>query len=105
MPFRLRSSVRDESADLGRLGAVERALLDAIAEAESEKKGLKRRLELARARASALLGNETLEDREPKNEQMLVQAENELIAGEKRIRQLAAHLEHLARVLCLLKQQ
>lgn len=107
MRFRLRSSARDESADAHRLSSIERVLSDAIAEAELEKKGLKRQLESARDRASALLGNEASEylDRELKSEQLLFEAEHDLIAGERRIRQLTTHLEHLGRVLDLLRQK
>ena len=107
MRFRLRSLARDENADARRLSSIEKSLSTAIAEGESEKEGLRRRIDIARDRASALLGNETSEymDREPQNEQLLLEAERNLIAGEKRIRQLTAHVEHLGRVLDLLKQK
>ncbi len=106
MRFKLRSSARDDSADAGRLSSVERALLDAIAGAESEKKGLQRRLDNARARASALLGNDTFgdRDREPKSEQLLQQAENDLIAAGRRIHNLTDQIEHFGQVLDLLKR-
>lgn len=107
MRFRICSSARDESTDADRLGSIERSVLSAIGDAEKEKKGLKRRLERAKASASTLLGNDTFEyrDREPENEQLLVEAEHNLIAADRRIRQLDAHLEHLHRVLDLLKQK
>ena len=107
MRFRLRSLARDESADARRLSAIERALLDAIGDAELEKSGLSRRLEIERGRAAALLGNETPEhpDRDAKSERMLVGAGQNLIAGQKRVRQLDAHLEHLGRLLDLLKEK
>ena len=107
MRFRIRSSARDESTDAYRLGSIERSVLRAIGDAEKEKKGLNRRLERAKASASALLGNDTFEyrDRKRENEQVLAEAEHNLIAAERRIRQLNAHLERLHRVLDLLKQK
>jgi hypothetical protein len=107
MRFRLRSLMRDENADVRRLSSIERSLSVAIAEAESEKEGLRRRLDSARDRASALLGNETSDylDREPQSERLLLEAERNLVAGEKRIRQITAHVEHLGKVLDLLRQK
>jgi len=106
MRFRLRSLTRDESVDARRFSTVERILLDVIAETESERKGLKKQIEVARARAGALMGNETFESkRDPKSEKMLVEAEQDLIAGEKRMRQLTGQLERLDRILDLLKQE
>ena len=106
MRFKIRSSARDESADARRLSSIEQSILKAIADAETEKKGLARRLEVARARASALLGNDVAEyqDREPQSEQLLQQAEREMIAGQKRITQLTTHIDHMGRVLDFLKQ-
>ena len=45
--------------------------------------GLRRRIELARQRASVLVGDEPFEfsDREPDNEQLLPEAEEHLIAA------------------------
>ena len=107
MRFRLRSSTRDENADARRLSSMERSLSIAITEAKLEKEGLQRRLDAARQQASIWLGNQTSEylDREPESERLLVEAEQNLIAGEKRIHQLKAHLDHLARVLELLQQK
>jgi hypothetical protein len=107
MRFRLRSSTRDENADARRLSSIERSLSIAITEAKSEREGLQRRLDAARQQASIWLGNQTSEylDREPESERLLVEAEQNLIAGEKRIHKLKAHLDHLARVLELLQQK
>jgi hypothetical protein len=106
MRFKVRSFKRDNSADARRLSSIEQTLSAAIAEANSEMEGLRRRLESARQRASVLVGDETFEscDREPENEQLLLEAEEHLIAGERRVRQLAAHVNHLAAVLELLKR-
>jgi hypothetical protein len=107
MRFRLRSSKRDQDADARRLSSIEQALSLAIADANSEKDGLQRRLNSTRHRASALLGNGTLEysEREPQHEQLLIEEERDLIAGEKRIQQLGAHIKHLAKMLELLNQK
>ena len=106
MRFRLRSLARDETVDARRFNTVERVLLDVIAETESERKGLKKRIEVARVRAGALVGDEPHQsEREPKIEKMLLEAEHDLIAGEKRMRQLNSQLERLGRVLDLLKQE
>jgi hypothetical protein len=107
MWFKIRSSARDESGDARRLSSIEQSISNAIADAETEKKGLARRLEGARARASVLLGNDVAEyqDRDPKSEQLLQQAEQDMIAGQKRINQLATHIDHMGRVLDFLKQK
>ena len=106
MGFRIRSPERDERADADRLRSVERAIVGAIASAESEQEGLKRRLENARVRASVLVGNGTFEnlDRDQATEQLLAGSEQEFSAAAKRLRQLAAHREHLQRIFQALKQ-
>ena len=104
MRFRIRSSERDESVDADRLRSIERAIFAAIAAAEAEERGLKRRLEDARVRASMLIGTETFEDRDQATESLLAGSEREFSAAARRVRQLAAHREHLQRVLGALKQ-
>jgi hypothetical protein len=107
MRFRVRSLERNDEADARRLRSIERPLSIAMAEAQSEMEGLRRRLELARQRASVLVGDEPFEscDREPENEQLLLEAEEHLTVGERRVRQLVAHVSHLAAVLELLKRR
>lgn len=80
-------------------------MVEAIAEAESERSGLRRRIEIARERAATLIGTGDFEyrDREPKKEQMLTAAEDQLLEGDRRIIELSAHVDHLRRVLDLLK--
>jgi len=106
MWFRIRSSARDETTDALRLSSIEQSISIAIAKAESEKEGLRRRIENARVRASTLLGNATFEyqDRERQKEELLLEAERNLISGEKRIHQIEAHMLHLRKVIDLLKQ-
>ena len=107
MRFRLRSSLRDENADARRLNSIERSLSRAINEATFEKEGVQRRINAARQQASVLLGNEASEylEREPESELLLFEAERSLVAGERRILQLKAHLDHLTKVLQLLEQK
>jgi hypothetical protein len=104
--FRIRSSERDKTSDADRLQSIKRAILSAMDSAQSEEDGLKRRLEGARTRASMLVGNEAFENqqREVATEHLLAGAEREFAAAAQRIRQLADHREHLARVLQALKQ-
>lgn len=106
MRFRFRSAVRDESADTKRLGVIERSLRKVIAEAEAERNGLKRRIQDAKNHAGMLIGNNTYEymDREAATEQELSISEQNLLAAEKRMRQLSAHIAHLQRVLAALEQ-
>jgi outer membrane protein TolC len=89
------------------LHAIERAVITAIASAEAEEQGLKRRLEQARARLSILVGNDTYEDldREEHTDQQLTASEREFSAAEQRLGQLISHLEHLHRVLETVKPQ
>jgi hypothetical protein len=107
MRFRVRSSARDQSADAGRLSSIEQSILKAIADAEAERNGLARRLEAARGRAAALLGSDTSDygSRDPKSEQLLQQAEADLMVGQKRVHELVAHIGHMGRVLDCLKQK
>ena len=107
MRFRLRSSLRDENADARRLNSIKRSLSRAINEATFEKEGLQRQINAARQQASVLLGNEASEylEREPESELLLFEAERSLVAGERQILQLKAHLDHLTKVLQLLEQK
>ena len=80
MRFRIRSSARDENADARRLRSIEQSLSTAIAEAESEEEGLRRQIDIARARASAMVErNVQYPDRErEKRNYSLDQAEFDL---------------------------
>jgi hypothetical protein len=105
--FRLRSSSRDGSADIERLQSIERATLRAIAEAKTEKHGLELRTERAANNAAMLMGNDAIEylDREPQTEELLLREERTILAAGKRIQELAEHLDHLHKVLALLRQK
>jgi hypothetical protein len=105
MPFRVRSSKRDSRGDADRLASVERSILQAIANAERELAGLRKRIEAVRQLAALSLGNGggDYEERGAEEEQQLAKSESELVVGEARIRQLDTHVQHLRRVLGLLK--
>lgn len=107
MRFRIRSSLRDETADASRIEMIERSVLKAVADAESERKGLDRRLETERTRLSMLMGNELFDyqEREPRQNQLLGKVERAFEEAEARRRQLTVHMAHLRRVLELLKQK
>lgn len=103
---RFRSADRDAKTDTARIRAIERVLRAAIADAETEKSGLEKRIAEAKEQAAHLVGNEAFEyqDREAGDEAKLAAAENRLIGGEQRARVLALHLEHLNRILEALRQ-
>ena len=105
--FRIRSPRRDERTDASRFTSIERSIRNAIAEVESEKDGLQRRIKDARDRAAMLVGNETFGyvDREPEKEQELSNSEQALMSATGRVKQLDAQLEHLQRVLAVLQQK
>jgi chromosome segregation ATPase len=107
MRFRIRSARRDESSDAKRLGSIERSIQNAISDIESEKDGLARRLKDARDSASVYVGSEASEylDREESVEKELSASEQVLVSAAQRLRQLNAQLEHLHRVLDVLKQK
>jgi hypothetical protein len=73
----------------------------------TEKDGLARRLKDARDSASVYVGSEASEylDREESVEKELSASEQVLVSAAQRVRQLNAQLEHLHRVLDVLKQK
>lgn len=90
LPVRFRSSDRDRDTDLDRLGPLYGQLEQALAAIERERAGLSRRLDEARTRAAALLGNEDgiYFEREPTDEARLVEAEAQMMAAFRRLEQL-----------------
>ncbi len=89
---RFRSVDRDRDTDLDRLGPLYGQLKQALAGIERESAGLSRRLDEARTRAAALLGNEDgiYFEREPADEARLVEAEAQMMAAFRRLEQLRA---------------
>ena len=104
MRFKVRSPARDHSADARRLSSIEQSILKAIADADAERQGL---THTARARAAVLLGSDVSDfaTRDPESEQLLQQAEQDLMAGQKRVSELAAHIGHMSQVLESLKRK
>lgn len=98
LPARFRASHRDQQTDLDRLGPLYRQLEQVLAGIEREFAGLSRRLDEARTRAAALMGNEDgiYFDREPADEARLVEAEAQMMAAFRRIEQLRAQRSMLA---------
>ncbi|MEI5667548.1 hypothetical protein WBO78_21545 [Bosea sp. CCNWLW174] len=98
LPARFRSLDRDRETDLDRLGPLYRHLEQALAGIERESAGLSRRLDEARTRAAALLGNEDgiYFEREPADEARLVEAEAQMMAAFRRLEQLRAQRSMLA---------
>lgn len=98
LPARFRSSDRDRDTDLDRLGPLYRQLEQVLAGIERESAGLSRRLDEARTRAAALLGNEDgiYFEREPADEARLVEAEAQMMAAFRRLEQLRAQRSMLA---------
>lgn len=91
-PARFRSSHRDVQTDNDRLGLLYRLLEQVLVGIERESAGLSRRIEEARTRAAALMGNEDgiYFEREPADEAGLVEAEAELMSAYRRREQLRA---------------
>lgn len=89
---RFRSVDRDRDTDIDRLGPLYGQLKQALAGIERESAGLSRRLDEARTRAAALLGNEDgiYFEREPADEARLVEAEAQMMAAFRRLEQLRA---------------
>lgn len=87
-----RSPERDLQSDIQRIAPLRADIANALTGIEREREGLTRRLEEARLRAASLLGNEDgiYYEREPTEEQMLVEAETQMKHAEMRLQQLAA---------------
>jgi len=94
--FRARSVERDAETDHSRVGAILRAVENALLAAEQEQSGLSRRIEDVLARAAVTLGNGTDEylEREPldSHHQNLFGAE--IANGQRRIKELATAITH-----------
>ena len=89
-PVRFRSLGRDMKVDLDRLGPLFHQFDRVLAGIERERDGLSRRLDEARTRAAALMGNEDgiYFEREPANEAGLVEAEAQMMAAYGRLDRL-----------------
>lgn len=106
MRFRIRSAKRDEQTDAGRLGSIERSILDCINGALAEKKGLEKRARDASNLAAVAMGTDVyeFEGREPETERQLSASEATMSAVRVRTRQLDVHIVHLHQLLELVRK-
>ena len=94
--FRARSVERDAETDHSRVGAILRAIENALLAAEQEQSGLSRRIEDVLARAAVTLGNGTDEylEREPLDSHHQNLFGVEIANGQRRIKELATSITH-----------
>jgi hypothetical protein len=106
MRFRIRSAKRDEQTDAGRLGSIERSILDCINGALAEKKGLEKRARDASNLAAMAMGTDVyeFEGREPETERQLSASEATMSAVRGRTRQIDTHIAHLHQLLELVRK-
>lgn len=94
--FQTRSPDRDRQTTQSRLAAVETSIAAAIAAAERERDGLKRRIDLHYDTASSLLdGSGEYGTRDVEDEQAIRQAEQRAGAGRRRLLQVDAEVAAL----------
>src|SRR5580698_64959 len=94
--FRARSVERDAETDHSRVGAILRAVENALLAAEQEQSGLSRRIEDVLARAAVTLGNGTDEylEREPLDSHHQNLFSTEISNGQRRLKELATSITH-----------
>ena len=94
--FKIRSPERDSGTDRSRIESIISAIEAALTSAESERDGLKNRIEEVLARASVTVGNATDEylDRELYRSHHQDLFDSEMTKGEKRTRELSAMIGH-----------
>jgi hypothetical protein len=95
--FRVRSPERSHGTDRSRIEPIFSAIEAALESAQSEKDGLKNRIEDVLARASLTIGNATDEylDREPHRNHHQDWFDSEMARGEKRTKELSTMIGHL----------
>jgi predicted RNase H-like nuclease (RuvC/YqgF family) len=96
--FSFRAPQRDWESDQARLAEIRKALRATITDAETELKGLRKRLESARRSAALLFTNLDNGNIERADHFELKNVENRLRSAEKRARQLVEHLEALRNI-------
>jgi predicted RNase H-like nuclease (RuvC/YqgF family) len=96
--FSFRAPQRDWESDQARLAVIRKALRAATTNAETELKGLRRRLESARRSAALLFTNLDNGNLEETNHSELKSVENRLLSAEKRAKQLVEHLAELRKI-------
>src|SRR5581483_2680424 len=94
--FKTRSSERNVTTDRERTQSIISAIENALAAAESEQSGLKRRLDDVLARASVSVGNDSDEyvDREAHRTEALNFFDGEMVAAESRLKELGTMIAH-----------
>jgi hypothetical protein len=94
--FKIRSPERDSGTDRPRIEPIISAIEAALKSAESERDGLKSRIEDVLARASVTVGNATDEylDREPYRSHHQDLFDSEMARGEKRTKELSTMIGH-----------
>ena len=90
--FQFRSPDRDQETDNRRITLVQKALRSAVADAEAEMKGLRRRVAKARMSLTSLLAQIEDGDPQPALGVQLNNAEQRVLAGEQRLKQMKEHL-------------
>jgi hypothetical protein len=96
--FQFRSPDRDQETDNRRVALVQKALRSAVADAEAEVKGLRIRIAKARMSLTSLLAQIEDGDPEPALGAQLNSAEQRLLAGEQRLKQMKEHLARLREI-------
>jgi hypothetical protein len=96
--FRFRSPDRDQETDRRRIAFVQRALRSAAADAEVEVKGLRTRIAKARISLTSLLAQIEGGDPELARGAQLNNAEERLLASERRLTQMKEHLARLQEI-------
>ncbi|MCA6110243.1 hypothetical protein [Bradyrhizobium cenepequi] len=94
--FRARSPERDAETDRLRVGSIVAAIDEALEAAESEQRGLSRRVDDVLARAAVTLGNGTDEylEREPLDNYHQDLFDAEIANGQRRLTELATAIAH-----------
>jgi hypothetical protein len=94
--FRARSPERDAETDRTRIEAIMTAIEEALHAAEREQSGLNRRVEDVLARAAVTFGNGDDEylEREPLDSHHQTLFDNEILNGQRRLKQLGASIAH-----------
>jgi hypothetical protein len=96
-PFKVRSPDRDHKTDRDRIGPILAAIEIALADATKEMEALRIRVRdaLASASLAAGTGSDEYLSREPEDNRHIAEYEQQLIAGENRIRQLEGQIANL----------
>jgi hypothetical protein len=90
--FQFRSPDRDQETDRRRFALVQKAVRSAVADAETEVKGLRTRIAKARMSLTTILAQIEDGDADPARRAELNNVEQRLLAGERRLTQMKEHL-------------